>query len=250
MDAYDTQYDEYLRSGARTSARVIVPLLFDLIKPTSVIDVGCGTGEWLSVFAECGAEDILGIERPGFDPTNIAVPGEAVVEHDLREPITIGRTFDLAVSLEVAEHLPPERGEGFVEDLCRLASVVLFSAAVPGQGDPKHTGHVNERLQSYWASLFSKRGFERVECIRPAVWEDPRVEVWYRQNTVLYVSGEKLASDEALALAQEKNASFPLSVYHPKDAEKRVHPRVAVRERRQLQRRIKRLKEQSKAKRK
>jgi hypothetical protein len=103
----------------------------------------------------------------------LAIPSEAVVEHDLRESVTITRTFDLAVSLEVAEHLPPERGEGFVEDLCRLAPVVLFSAAVPGQGDPKHTGHLNERWQSYWASLFHERGYERAECVRPAIWEDP-----------------------------------------------------------------------------
>ena len=75
----------------------------------------------------------------------LVVPGEAVVEHDLRKPVTIGRTFDLAVSVEVAEHLPPQRSEWFVEDLCRLAPVVLFSAAVPGQGDPKYTGHLNER---------------------------------------------------------------------------------------------------------
>ena len=88
-----------------------------------------------------------------------------------------------------------------------------------------------------------------MECVRPAVWEDPRVEVWYRQNTILYVSGEKLASDAALGRTQKENAAFPVSVFHPEYAEGRGHPRVELRERRKLQRRIKRLKEQLEAER-
>jgi hypothetical protein len=84
------------------------------------------------------------------------------------------------MSLEVAEHLPPDRSNSFIAELTALAPVALFSAAIPQQGG---TDHINERWQSYWAGLFKKRGFSPLDVIRPAVWENDAVERWYRQNT-------------------------------------------------------------------
>ena len=89
-----------------------------------------------------------------------------------------------AVCVEVAEHLAPSRGPALVEELCALAPNVLFSAAIPGQGG---THHLNERWQSYWASLFRKHGYEPFDIIRPRVWDNSSVEYWYRQNCLLYV---------------------------------------------------------------
>lgn len=51
---------------------------------------------------------------------------------DLSNPIKLNKRFDLVISLEVAEHLPEKRAEGFIQDLCSLGDLVLFSAAVPG----------------------------------------------------------------------------------------------------------------------
>jgi SAM-dependent methyltransferase len=215
VESYTGEYYEDLRAGALSSARVVAPLVYGLVQPKSVVDLGCGTGEWLSVFAELGAEEILGVEHPGFERSLLSVPSAAVVEHDLREPFRADRRFDLAVSLEVAEHLPPERAETFVEDLTLLAPVVLFSAAPPGLDNPKITGHVNERWQSFWAKLFAQRRYEVVDCVRPGIWEDKRVDHWYAQDTILYVASERLISDEALKQAKEENKAFPLSVIYP-----------------------------------
>ncbi len=44
------------------SAKVIVPLVMDLINPKSVIDVGCGDGSWLTQFKQCGVEKITGLD--------------------------------------------------------------------------------------------------------------------------------------------------------------------------------------------
>lgn len=67
---------------------------------------------------------------------------------DLTQPLSLGRKFDLCVSMEVAEHLPPSRADSFVADLVGLAPVVLFSAAVPEQGG---TNHLNEQWPDYGA---------------------------------------------------------------------------------------------------
>jgi SAM-dependent methyltransferase len=240
---YSEDYHRSVGEGAERSARVIARIVHALVRPESVVDVGCGIGEWLLAFAELGVGDYLGVDAPDLSEDLLSIDSERFLARDLGESLALRRTFDLAVSLEVAEHLPPERGEGFVEDLCRLAPAVLFSAAVPGQGDPESTGHVNERWQSYWASLFQEHGYGRVECVRPAVWEDPRVEIWYRQNTVLYVSAERLSSDAVLGRSQRENAAFPASVVHPDPTSEHLASRTAQRENRRLKRRIRRLKE-------
>lgn len=105
---------------------------------------------------------------------------------DLERPLSVDRRFDLAICMEVAEHLSPDRAESFVEDLCALSDSVLFSAAIPWQGG---VGHLNEQPQSYWARLFAKHGFGARDIIRPKVWHDGRVSYWYRQNSILYERG-------------------------------------------------------------
>jgi hypothetical protein len=96
----------------------------------------------------------------------------------------VGR-FDLAVCLEVAEHLPASSAEAFVKFLTGLAPVVLFSAAIPGQGG---TNHINEQFLSYWVKLFSQSGYHPLDVIRPIIWNDERVPFWYRQNIILFAN--------------------------------------------------------------
>jgi SAM-dependent methyltransferase len=170
------------------SASSVLPLVLANVPVTSAIDVGCGVGTWSSKLLECGVNDILCIDGSYVNRDLLRVPQRCFQAWDLGEPITMDREFDLALCLEVAEHLPPSRAEGLVEDLVKLAPVVLFSAAIPGQGG---TYHVNEQYLSYWAGLFSKRGYALVDLLRPAIWNDERCDWWYRQNAVLFVSKQK-----------------------------------------------------------
>ena len=140
------------RDGARRSARVVVPLVLELVRARSVVDVGCGDGTWLSVFREHGVEDVRGIDGDYVDRAELQIPRERFHPHDLTRPLELGHTFDLAVSLEVAEHLPPESADDFVTSLTRHAPIVLFSAAAPYQGGQNH---VNEQWPAYWAARFA-----------------------------------------------------------------------------------------------
>ena len=117
--------------------------------------------------------------------------------------------FDLCISVEVAEHLPPNRSRGFVNDLCSASDVVVFSAAIERQGG---VNHINERKQSYWAELFAASGYECYDFFRPQLWNDQRVDTWYRQNVLLYIR-----RNHPIAEAIRTAAVFPapLDLVHP-----------------------------------
>lgn len=172
------------RSGSAASARQIVPIVLEMTRPRSVIDVGCGIGTWLEVFAEYGIDDFLGIDGEYVDSSQLLIPPERFLARDLRQPVIVGREFDLAVSLEVAEHLPEEVARRFVESLARLAPAVLFSAAIPGQGG---VDHLNEQWPQYWAEMFFEHDFVVFDVIRPRFWHHPDVAWWYAQNTLLFL---------------------------------------------------------------
>jgi SAM-dependent methyltransferase len=208
MTDYNEQFFDHMTYMARRSAQVIVPLAYDIARPTSVVDVGCGTGVWLSEFAKLGVQDVLGIDGSYVSQSQLVIKPEQFLAHDLTQPIPTTRTFDLALCLEVAEHLPATSAAQLVEQLTTLAPIVLFSAAIPGQGG---THHINEQWQSYWAEHFDARGYAAVDCIRSKVWNDKSVFAYYAQNMLLYVKrGHAIASTAAYG-----GALAHLSVVHP-----------------------------------
>ena len=129
-----------------------------LIAPRSVIDLGCGDGEWLAEFQKHGVADFLGVESEEMDRSALMIPQPLFRPHDLRTPFFLDRTFDLAMSLEVAEHLPPHRAEDFVAELTALAPVVLFSVAIPNEGGIQGLGEV-ALLDAPSGRLLWKRAF-------------------------------------------------------------------------------------------
>jgi SAM-dependent methyltransferase len=177
------------RDGSARSAAVVVPLVLQTFEVASVIDVGCGIGTWLAEFARLGVTDYLGVDGDYVPRELLRIPADRFRTADLSRFEPPERHFDLACSLEVAEHLPAERAEPFVATLVTLAPVVLFSAAIPHQGG---TNHVNEQWQSYWGKLFEAKGYVGVDCIRPFVFNDDRVELWYRQNTIVFCRPDRI----------------------------------------------------------
>lgn len=179
---YDRNFYRELDS-AQQSAAAVLPIIFETLKPASVVDIGCGLAKWLAKARELGVEDILGVDGPWVDRSQLAIPAEEFVIHDLTTPLKLERRFDLAISLEVAEHLPEAAARVFVESICNAADVVLFSAAIPGQGGRRH---INEQWPRYWAELFQKLGYDCYDYLRPRIWNDPAVAWYYAQNSVIF----------------------------------------------------------------
>ena len=191
--AGEAQYDENFyraqKDGSFKSAEGILPVVNKFVHPRNVIDVGCGVGTWLAVWKKIFGVEVHGIDGDYVDRSQLFIDEKFFHPTNLEKRIILKRRFDLVESLEVAEHLSPERADSFVEDLTKLSDVILFSAAIPAQGG---TNHVNEQWQSYWAKKFSRFGYVAIDCVRPEVWKRADVEFWYSQNIFIYAKSSEL----------------------------------------------------------
>jgi SAM-dependent methyltransferase len=166
------------------SARKFMRHLWQYLQPASVLDVGCGRGTWLKACKELGCRTLVGYDGPWNDQSKMVDADIVFRPVDVRRPFGTGEKFDLAMSLEVAEHLEARHAERFVKSLAACADCILFGAALVGQGG---CNHLNEQLPSYWAYRFGHYGFVPFDLFRPALWGDATICFWYRQNTFLYL---------------------------------------------------------------
>ena len=211
---YTEEFYRDIEEGALRSAGELVPLVLQLVQPKSVVDVGCGAGAWLSVFVKYGVNDVLGVDGDWIDKKMLRIPEEQFMFFNLKQPLRLDRQFDLIVSLEVAEHLPSECAETFVDSLVRLGPVVLFSAAIPFQGG---VDHINEQWPQYWMRLFQEKRYEVIDCIRKKIWENENVKWWYSQNVLLFARRDYLESNPLLKREFESTVVSQLSLIHPEN---------------------------------
>jgi len=179
IPAYNTQ-----------SASVILPFLTGQFPIRSIVDIGCGIGTWLAIAREKGIEDVIGVDGAYVKKELLHISPDLFMEHDLSGPFDLGRKFDIAFCLEVAEHIDDARADHLIDSIVRHADLVLFSAAVPGQtGD----GHINEQWVDHWVKKFAARDYLFYDLVRPVFWNHPAVEWWYKQNMFIVARKGHLA---------------------------------------------------------
>lgn len=188
---YDHLFFSYVDPGARRSARVLIDLLRSVLPVTSVLDVGCGTGSWLAEWNESGVSDVFGLDGEYVDLASLAISPERFQAVDLATPCDLDRRFFLVQCLEVAEHIAESNADTLVRNLIDHGDLVLFSAAVPGQGGEHH---VNEQPHSYWHRKFHEHGYVGLDFVRLAIRDEADVEPWYRFNTFLFAREGALES--------------------------------------------------------
>jgi SAM-dependent methyltransferase len=183
---YSTKFFQTIRQGSYTSAEAILSILGRHAKFTSFLDVGCGPGSWMDAAGQVlsiAPERMLGIDGQ-YSAVMHAQKAGRFQYQDLAQPLSIQEKFDLLVCVEVAEHLPASRAAALVETFCATADVIIFAAAIPGQGG---TGHINEQWPAYWLTKFMAHGFGAFDLFRPLLWNAAGVAPWYAQNCFLFV---------------------------------------------------------------
>ena len=218
MAVRSTQFDpsDYGMSLEAT-AHALAGLAYELIQPLSVVDVGCGPGVFLSEFSAQGVEDVQGVD--GEPASRVFLLGaECFTIADIAQPLDLGRRFDLAVCLEVGEHLPLSAGSTLVASLVDLAPVVVFSAAFPGQGGQNH---INEQWPWWWQRLFMNHHYVCLDILRGRLFGESEVVDCYRTNPLVFAeleAAERIA-DRASELTPDafilsKQAGFKAELLH------------------------------------
>lgn len=226
--AYPERFYTEIVGHSTGSAEAIVPFVLELFQISSMIDVGCGTGAWVKRFLDAGV-DAAGVDGDYVEASQLVIDATRFDTADLSDPEVLGglsRRFgrrDLALSLEVAEHLPAASAGAFVAALVSLAPAVCFSAAVPGQGGRFHQ---NEQWPSYWVELFREHGYEVCDVLRWRFWNDDRVAYWYSQNILLFVHPEHPALPHLKTL--DPFGGAPPPVVHPRQLAATIDSRPIV----------------------
>lgn len=214
---YDDHFFDAIVGASTTSAAKIVPFLVEVLAPRSVVDVGCGMGAFLEPFIDAGVDDVLGVDGDYVDRARLQIPPDRFRVVDLEHHLDLGRSFDLALCFEVAEHLPESAGGRLIALLAAVAPAVAFSAAVPGQGG---NDHVNEQWPDYWIERFASHGFVAVDCLRRRFWDVSDVAPYYAQNAFLFLR----ADHPARAAAEAATMPLPYRVVHPGVFAQRTRP--------------------------
>lgn len=189
---YDSDYykcdvdDPAIRSVGTMSESI-----YSEFKPKSIIDVGCGTGALLDALRKRGCE-VCGLEYSEAALRLCRAQHLPVMKFNLeRDLFTDQRVFDVVISTEVAEHLPARVADRYIRLLARLSSVIVFTAAPPGQGGRVGTDHVNEQPPSYWIAKFHQRGFKHHDALS-RTWREKwkaagDVALCYYQNLMIFM---------------------------------------------------------------
>jgi SAM-dependent methyltransferase len=194
---YGDDFFAYQQIGSLASARAVAPIVKRNLKPSSILDVGCGAGAWVLAYAESGVGEVVGVDASYVRPDRLLFDPSRFHAINVAGVFRMGRTFDVVQCLEVAEHLEPAASKTLVNNLVAHAPVVLFSAAPPGQGGENH---INERPYEYWRDMFQAQGYALFDFLRPQIRLRRSIEHWYRYNMLMFAR-EDAAAQFSPALA-------------------------------------------------
>lgn len=212
---YGDTFYAWQMDASYKSAGKYTDFLCSLYKPSSVVDLGCGRGTWLKAFGDNGVGKLVGYDGPWNSQDKMvdsSIMFRAIDLDNTLELIDEDR-YDLAMSLEVAEHLQESSAINFVKTLTRLSDGVMFGAAYVQQGG---VSHINEQPHTYWAHIFEQENYEPYDLFRPVFWGSDEIDFWYQQNTFLYVKSGSIFAHRLAARGHQpmKNLLF-MNCVHP-----------------------------------
>jgi SAM-dependent methyltransferase len=180
---YQTLVEPYACKSVPQMAKSIV----ETFHPASVIDIGCGSGALLVALRKLGVHRLLGLDAAEAGLDIAQARGLDTRKFDIvTDKLLYSACYDVAVSMETAEHLPASAADHYVELLCSLAPVIIFTAAHPGQGG---IGHLNEQPPEYWKGYFKAHDFQPLEELVSAwqpAWRAAGVADFYTNNLMIF----------------------------------------------------------------
>lgn len=146
-------YSKRLKSQSEIDrAKIVANAIYELFKPTSVIDFGCGVAMELMHLKNKGVE-VLGLDKSTYAKKHACI--NEVTIRDLGNPVVVEKKFDLCFAFDFIEHILPEQESVVIDNFISSSDVVLISS--PWMvGDPLH---FNEQPPEHWVEAFKNRGY-------------------------------------------------------------------------------------------
>ncbi len=126
------------------------------LHPSSVLDAGCAMGFLVEALNE------RAVDARGIDVSEYAI---SQVDESVRDRCTVGSLaepiagrYDLIVSIEVLEHIPPTETDRVIANLCAATDRILLSTTPSDYGEATH---LNVQPPEAWAALMAREGFLR-----------------------------------------------------------------------------------------
>lgn len=190
-DAY--YYDHDVDPLMLSSADVMAESLTRELEPRFAVDVGCGTGALLASLARLGVRG-LGLDQATAALERCRARGVEARQFDIQRDTFPPERADLAISTEVAEHLPESSADRFVDLVTTLAPVVALTAAPPGSHGKDH---VNEQPNEYWIEKFRSRRFAYDRALTMRLrdeWRERGVAETFFRSLMIFRAEDQTAS--------------------------------------------------------
>lgn len=218
-DHYSDEYFDGWAEDSFKSAKGLLEILYKLYSAQSVADFGCGRGAWLTTCEMLGSRVLHGYDGPWVKKEKLYSNNIEFFPVNFEEKVVPRRRYDLAISVEVAEHISDKNADNFINMMNDASDVIIFGAAAKGQGGENH---INEHWQSYWIGKFKKKGYICFDIFRSVLWKNSDVDWWYKQNTFLFVKENTLSGDFSMGKLRSME-SVIYDIVHPDSFEYRLN---------------------------
>lgn len=184
-DTYSLDWMKRVARRETAAGQVMANTLWNLYRPVTVLDVGCGPCIQANALAALGCQ-VTAVDGASH-AADFAEAGVVFLLADLTHPLELGRLFDLVLCLEVAEHLPESSGDGLCATLAHhCAGTLVFTAAPPGQDGHDH---INLKPHAYWVDRLVQQGFvyqpQQTSHLQ-ALWKGGAVPAYYAANLMVF----------------------------------------------------------------
>lgn len=224
---YSRKFYSSVDDRAGATAEEVFKVINMYLRTESILDVGCGSGAWLEAGFKLGVKRATGVDlwssievvenNPNLKPNIADNTLKLIVRDFVEDSTTEFIKSDLAMCLEVVEHLPEHVGRNLVQRLTESANFIVFSGAQPGQGG---TYHINEQPLTYWVEEFKKYGFNVYDPFRLTLQNQSNLPRFYALNTLLFVNQNAIESSDLLLNVDQLQAC---RVLDQKLLDKRTH---------------------------
>jgi len=156
ISGYDTAYTNKL-----TAVKNTLPL----DKNTSILDIGCGKGHYTRYLKDLGYNNIQGVEFSQYCCENY-LKDLTVINEDWLElgPTLDNDAFDLAICMDVLEHIEPLNIRDFIKNIQRTCVDGIFGIANHSDFLDGNELHLIQEGIVWWGNLLCEY-YSKVELI-------------------------------------------------------------------------------------